>query len=354
MAVGLLGVAAGPAQAEDFIEHNGDDITYTDDSGEGSTLTVTASRTQIVVSQSGGDTIGEDADECTGDGTSTVTCSPTGDEFDTFETAFFMGDGNDNVTLGGELGVAVLGEDGDDIAVGSDTNGSGELLQGNAGNDQLNARNVGPILAASLSGLDGNGPSPFDVVGDDVHGGDGNDIVASGNGSDFVSGDGDFIILLGVPTRNRTGAGVDGIPEGENPGTDVISSGSGNDEGFAGGGNSDQMNLGEGEDFTVTLGGDGTGDALAGGPGIDQIGFVSTSEEEPVMSGVGAACRLTISASTSLRGDDQHEHRVVVDQRVGTAVEFEDAFTDPGTTRSRERLLERDQRRPRHRQHQPR
>ena len=72
----------------------------------------------------------------------------------------------------------MVGEDGDDIIVGSDTNGSGEVLQGNASARPINTRNIGTVQYQADGALPGrtDGISDLSIVGDDAHGGDGNDV----------------------------------------------------------------------------------------------------------------------------------------------------------------------------------
>ena len=70
-----------------------------------------------------------------------------------------------------------------------------------------------------------------------------------------------------VTTQNGLKGGIDPALTG----TDVISTGTGDDGAGGSGGDNDQVNLGEGDDSAFRGGADGNGDAYDGGPGIDRI-----------------------------------------------------------------------------------
>ena len=204
---GLFAGLAGPAHAVDTIFFDCcPGLTFLDDPGEASTLTVTASPTQIVFAQGGGDAI--DADNCAGDGTATVTCEP--DDFG--ETEFVSWTANmedlvDTVTASGTLGGNIFGNDGNDVLTGSDENGTTEFLDGEDNDDQINSRNVGPRIfpgGGIFASTDGNGSCCFGTVTDRVNGGYHNDTITTGNGNDEVEGD-----PCCVTTQNGRRGGID-------------------------------------------------------------------------------------------------------------------------------------------------
>ena len=319
LAAGLFAAWAAPALA-DSVGFDGPNVVGLDDDDgdDDSTITVTANKGSVVFTSN--DPIDTVDPECTPDGGTTVTCTAP-------DIIFYFVDldnGNDTVTANGALGGDISGDDGNDNITGSNENRIEEFLDGGDGNDIINSRNVGlrdtSIGFASstprgrAAGTDGAPIDPAEPVGDIVEGQDGNDQTTSGNGNDEVSGD-----------NNDDECFInDGDLPAVDTGTDVVSTGPGADFGHGGPGDNDQVNLGEGDDFTCAHGNDGTGDAADGGPGIDELEFDNTTF--PANPGVDPFNPDDFTI-TMLTGATSVSHSPA---QSDTNVNFEDVFTEDG------------------------
>ena len=107
-------------------------------------------------------------------------------------------------------------------------------------------------------------------------------------------------------------------------GTDIVSTGPGADFGHGGPGDNDQVNLGEGDDFTCAHGNDGTGDAADGGPGVDE--FEAVNVAFPDNPGVDPFNPDTLAIDL-LTGATSITHNPT---QSDTNVNFEDVFSDDG------------------------
>ena len=236
-----------------------------------------------------------------------------------------MADGNDTVEATGSLGGTTNGGSGDDGLLGSATNQDEEFIDGDDGNDTINSRDVGPRFPAGTfpDGTDGFGDA-LAPVRDFISGGDGSDILVSGNGDDTVDGD-----VSPFSAASRSSSGVDGASTG----ADQISTGSGNDDATGGCGDGDVVNLGDGDDSIRTFVFDGNGDVYDGGNGIDAIDFTSISQ-----FGGGGETECNTPIPDGLPFDDfninlvtgaaLHTNNATSSE---TARNFEDAGTDEGT-----------------------
>lgn len=171
--------------------------------------------------------------------------------FDDVETIVVdAGAGNDTVVITGNIRVdaEILGGDGNDTLIGG--KGS-DFLSGDAGNDTL----IGGNGNDSLSGGDGRDVLIGGNGHDQLSGGAGNDVLIGGSGNDQLSGDEGNDVLHG-------NAGADGLAGGL--GNDMLFGGSGRDL-LLGGEGRDRL-FGQGDDDILiggTTGNDEDADALA-------------------------------------------------------------------------------------------
>jgi Ca2+-binding RTX toxin-like protein len=167
---------------------------------------------------------------------------------------------------------------GDDVITGAAGYNS---LEGNAGNDRLTGGNS--------SG-----------VGDDLHGGDGNDVLRGGGEGDYLDGGNGFDIVMysestaGVAINLAAGTGVGGTAQDDTLlSIEGAYGGAGNDS--LQGSNGDNTLVGnDGNDVLAGLAGK---DALAGGAGADRFTYGSVGQ-----SLVGAASDL-ITDFSHAQGD---------------------------------------------------
>src|SRR3712207_5174818 len=100
--VALTLTGPGGAWAADTVTYTpgSTQADFTDDSGEGSNLTITLNQGSVVFAANDGDTITEASTDCSGTGTTTVTCTNAAIE------EFFAGmeDGSDTVVANGNRG----------------------------------------------------------------------------------------------------------------------------------------------------------------------------------------------------------------------------------------------------------
>ena len=197
-----------------------------------------------------------------GDADNTIDVSRvTASEFSALTSiAIEAGDGNDTITGSDEFGELIDGNDGDDVinaGAGDDT------IDGGDGDDTINA-GAGADL---IDGDDGQ---------DVIDGGTENDTIDAGNGLDSVlGGDGDDSIIAGNGADTVDGgAGADFV--NGSSGTDNLDGGADNDTVF-GGSENDSVNGGDGDDIVngqagndTVNGGDGN-DTAYGGGGNDSI-----------------------------------------------------------------------------------
>ena len=206
------------------------------------------------------------------------------------------GDGNDTITGSDEFGELIDGNDGDDVinaGAGDDTIDGGDgddiinagagadLIDGDDGQDVIDGGTENDTIDAG-NGLD----SVLGGDGDDsINAGDGADTVDGGAGADFVNGssgtddlDGgadNDTVFGGSENDSVNGGGGDDIVNGQ-AGNDTVNGGDGNDTGLGGGGR-DSLRGGDGDDIingqsgNDTLEGEAGQDSQYGGSGDDLL-----------------------------------------------------------------------------------
>ena len=220
--------------------------------GEANAITVGASGSGLVVSDSGARALEGGGDCGVVAGSSAVSCPAAG--ITTIEVR--AGDGDDRVTNGGALPVTMFGEDGSDVLGGGP---AGEALDGGPGDDTIS----------------GGG-------GDDLlTGGTGADGLDGGEGLDTISYEADWPVAVDLPTglagNSSFGdddrvAGVENVLDGQEEGTVT---GTAVDNALAGGGGQDYVDGGRGTD------------RLAGGDGPDVVAARDAAVDAPVSCGPG-------------------------------------------------------------------
>jgi Ca2+-binding RTX toxin-like protein len=168
----------------------------------------------------------------------------------TIATVISLGNGNDNVQLGGGNNVVTVGNGNDNIQAGS---GNNVVTVGN-GNDNIQ------LGAGTNTVTLGNG-------NDNIQAGSGNNIVTVGNGNDNVQlGGGNNTVTLGNGNNNiQAGSGTNVVTAGN--GNDYVQLGSGNNIVTVGNGN-DNIKVGNGNNVVV----EGTGnDNVQAGNGDNLI-----------------------------------------------------------------------------------
>ncbi|WP_259913410.1 Hint domain-containing protein [Jannaschia sp. M317] len=235
---------------------------------------------------------------------------------------FSGGDGDDDI-YGGAGDDVLNGDDGNDLLVGetdddSLTGGDGcDDLRGGSGNDTLNAGVIGrpdlgyPGLFAGDDDVDNDrdvvdggqgddlittgddddtifGGSGNDTIDggfdrDEIEGGSGNDYVVGGEGSDTIEGnDGDDTIYGGLDPSFPDELNIpDNIDQVQDNGRDVIDGGDGNDLIF-GQDDDDSIIGGAGND---TIDGGIDEDTIDGGEGADSI--IGNDGDDSLMGGAG-------------------------------------------------------------------
>ncbi len=174
-----------------------------------------------------------------------------------------LGSGNDFLDASGlssAIPLTVIGGDGDDYIAGGPGSNS---LYGRDGNDTLIGGDGKDKLYGEggddvIQGLGGN---------DFISGGAGDDEIDGGDGNDTINGDAGDDSILGGAGNDKIdgGAGDDEIDGGD--GNDTIYGGAGNDSANGGLGN----DLIFGDDGTDFLHGDDGNDTVAGGAGADFV-----------------------------------------------------------------------------------
>ena len=278
LAGGSVLSTAGPAAAVTGVSKNGNTLTATARAGVANNITVSASGTDFVVTDSA-DTVSAGAGcRAVAGNTHQVRCASAG------VTAIVVNGGDLNDRLTGNVGVT----------------STSTTLNGGAGNDVLAAGASGQLL--TLNGGDGN---------DTLRGGAGGDLLDGGAGADSMRGAGGHDIATynsraAAVTVTLDGLANDGVAnERDNvatdvedvyggrgndsitgssanngltggPGNDTLRGGAGNDSLLGQGGN-DSLNGEAGNDSAEAdlafLGGADGADTFAGGPGVDRMSY---------------------------------------------------------------------------------
>jgi Ca2+-binding RTX toxin-like protein len=254
LAIGVCGggmaAQAAPAAAS-TVALDGPTLTYDAAPGEANRLTISASGSNLSVTDSGAtvtagpgcSSISSTKASCPAAGVSAMALS-TGDMNDTanvsslsIPTTFSDGPGNDTMTGGGAVDTFIAG-------TGSDT------YHGGGGQDIVDYSARTAPVTVTLDGVAGDGEAgENDNVGTDV------DVVIGGSAGDNITGHGGSNDLYG------------------GPGNDTLHGGNGNDRLFGGDGN-DTLNGDGGND---TLDGGAGGDAINGGSGTDVADYSTRS-----------------------------------------------------------------------------
>ncbi len=201
-------------------------------------------------------------------------------------------DGDD--TINGDSGNDTLsgGLGGDNLYGGADNdllNGEAgtDLLYGGSGSDTLNGGDDADILGAEGANDSTNSSTGTDLAGtvNILNGGAGNDNIQGGAGDDQLNGDADDDQLYGDAGSDTLngGDGADTLDGGD--GTDGLSGGAGNDTLYVGyssaqGTFTDTLNGGDGED--VLYAGDNSSSdrgVLTGGLGADRFAFTDNGSD---------------------------------------------------------------------------
>ena len=307
-------------------------------------VTVTdVAETETLTGTAGNDVI--DVTEINGSVTATI--NGTTQQFASVQSMTInAGDGNDQVTFTGTMGVTIDGGNGDDTLTG----GSGpDVIMGGAGNDTITGNAGADILdggsqvgpGSNANNIDGGsgpdtilGGSDIDTINgglgndtitsfdgnDNIQGGNGNDVIDSGKGNDTVfggpandtisAGPGDDTVVGGAGRDViQGGDGVDDLSGGDAP--DDIQGGAGNDT-IRGGGEGDTLNGGRGDD--TVIGGNGP-DAVLGGPGNDTLS--GNSGNDTLNGGAGN------DSLTGGQGSDLFEGGPGIDTAVDTGEQGE-------------------------------
>ena len=186
-------------------------------------------------------------------------------------------------TLVGEDGDdTLLGEDGDDVLTGG--NGS-DSIEGGAGNDTIDAG--APLSATPLPDLGFPPDVPADLLPDDdrdfVDGGDGDDVISTGDDADTIlGGAGNDLIDAGIDADSvEGGAGDDTIIGSE--GSDTINAGDGADVVYGGLDPSfpDELNIPDATDPVL----DNGDDLINGGAGNDTL--FGQDDNDTIIGGAG-------------------------------------------------------------------
>ena len=218
-------------------------------------------------------------------GSVTATINGTTQQFASVQSITInSGDGNDQVTFTGAMGVTIDGGNGDDTLTG----GSGpDVIMGGAGNDTITGNDGADLLDGGLqtdSGTNVNfidgGNGPDTIIGgagvDTIDGGrgadtintfEGNDIISGGNGNDLINAGTGNDSIAGGPANDTINAGPGDDSVSGGAGQDIILGGSGVDD-LLGGPSADDIQGGPGND--TIRGGDGA-DTLSGGTGDDNV-----------------------------------------------------------------------------------
>ncbi len=214
------------------------------------------------------------------------------------QSAINAGDGNDTI-IGNLLGNNIDGGNGDDVL---SSPGGRDTILGGDGADDIRGDNV-----AIPPGVLG-----FATHADLLNGGAGSDLIIGGNGGDRIfGGEGDDTIFggdAGASDNSGDFGSQSGLPAGSSdtvdggPGDDFIDGEAFNDN-LDGGEGNDTILGGTGEDFIRGMAGD---DSLDGGPGDDTVGgdqqggFVAIEEGDDILSG-GTGADLVLGGP----GDDR-------------------------------------------------
>jgi serralysin len=191
---------------------------------------------------------------------------------DTQDQFFYGLDGNDllQINFATSRSTVIEGGNGNDILLSSQ---GADFLYGGNGNDRLELMGGNDYAEGGqghdlISGDYENSLYPNSGV-DTIHGGDGNDALWGGGKGDIIYGDnGDDIIYGDRTTWNL---------QSKTPGNDRLYGGEGNDTIFGQGGN-DVIDGGAGKDLIT--GGPGK-DTLIGGLGADRFIFTKVSDSKP-------------------------------------------------------------------------
>ncbi|HET6575770.1 MAG TPA: calcium-binding protein [Fimbriiglobus sp.] len=262
-----------------------------------------ASSDTITVTRSGG-TIAVSVN-CGVDVPGTGTGFAANDQQDAFVSLFNVGqvtsivvqagDGNDAVTIGGDVGVPVSvdGQAGNDTLIGGDITligGAGnDYLYGSTGNDSL----TGGDGNDTLYGLDGNDTLAGGNDNDQIYAGTGANTVTDGTGNDLIDLSQNAVAVnyaTGFGNDTVIGTAFNDILTGSS-GTDRLEGRGGNDQ-LTGAGGDDQMFGGDDSDTFVWNPGDGS-DLIEGESGTDALAFNgSGSAEVFTLSAVGTRVEL--------------------------------------------------------------
>lgn len=190
------------------------------------------------------------------------------------------GDGNDIVTINGDIGVYVLGGLGNDTITGSDGN---DTLSGAAGNDKITARGGNDYIsggknADALGGGFGNDTLRGDQSNDSLNGKENDDILYGGDGNDSANGGSDNDLIYGEEGHDLANGDAGNDTIGGANGNDTLNGQDGNDS-LNGGNGNDRLSGGTGDNVLHGKGGndllidkpDFGGDIFNGGDGNDSI-----------------------------------------------------------------------------------
>ena len=261
-----------------------------------------------------------------------------------------LGDGNDRVTIAGNVDLPVFidggaGDDslqagrgpttliggegndrlfggcGDDVLIGGSGN---DYLSGGWGDDRLyggegDDRLYGGAGNDILKGRSGNDYLEGDSGDDRLYGGSGDDRLYGGSGNDVLRGGSGIDYLDGGSGDDQLDAGTGDDRLDGGSGNDVLRGGDGNDY-FDGGSGNDQV-FGEAGDDKL-LGGQGN-DLLDGGSGNDYLN--GGSGDDQLFGGLGDDNLIGSSGNDVLRGGDGND---VLDGGSGNDQLFGDAGDD--------------------------
>jgi Ca2+-binding RTX toxin-like protein len=203
--------------------------------------------------------------------------------------------GNDTVNSTSTARFSVFGGQGNDV-LNMAPGGGADLLNGNLGDDLLNAGGSNDILLGedgndTLDSGGGNNTLSGGAGDDMLNSSSGNDVITGGDGNDTTNDAGgtntvdvgtgaDFVTTAGGDDNIALGDGNDSASAGA--GNNTVSAGTGNDSVGTGSGN-DLVTGGDGLDFIDTAGGD---DNVDGGNSADRI--MTGADRDTVQGGDGA------------------------------------------------------------------
>ena len=214
------------------------------------------------------------------------------------------GRGNDTITVDEKVNVSlrITGGEGNDFIIA----GSGsDVIVDNYGANHIEGGAGNDRIIAH--GLDGQ--TNAKGWANELHGGEGDDYLEGGNGRDLMHGGAGYDVLYGLGGNDELhgDAGNDYLDGGE--GNDLLEGGAGNDNLIGGKGN-DVLRGGEGDDLLIGASGN---DTLEGGQGSDKAisngsgdTIVGDTQDVPVQTIATA----TVPASFSSEGTDLERARI--------------------------------------------